>query len=699
MYIWNELSLPTGKKAGYEKMVGAEVDGSAAQTLYVPLEFWFCRNVGLALPLIALQYHEVKVNIDFETKENCLKYGNGPNNDFTASLWVDYIFLDTDERRRFAQLSHEYLIEQLQFTGDESISGPNNRIKLNFNHPVKELVWIVQRDDVLGSDNSNEWTNYSTSGSSSNITEKAKLQLNGHDRFAERAGSYFNLVQPFQHHENVPSNVGINVYSFALKPEEHQPSGTLNLSRIDTAVLNLTTSEVTATATAKVKVFAVNYNVLRRQNAQKSYTPRIVNEEKRLVASGRFQLFCNTPGCGKLSRAFATTCVGKPSQGPRLIAVPKGNNAKDETIRRRLPTSAMVMDMEASQRLQRCGSPTMDLTNPNGGLRYSPTRIEIYGNSRSCPVWVDSRTQIRRKNEIQYPYKHNCYFHQACFQMLAENRIDIVHYNGHNYCAMEIKHKNDVIITVFDAVFTNDIIQSNWRIYEGYAISGKGMMYTSIAKYCVKHNIDIPNDEDHVVTSIDHINRVPRDNRISNLRYVDEPTQQANRKRHACRGQYSIEMNLPRGVTYIHPSHGHGERFEAKLKNCFINNQYIRWKTTSSSVLSRAYKLEEIKKYIRWLMSTYPDAMKSYSPDEYHHDAHASIDEYNDIIRKTNFDREIIDKNIVHYAPISLLQEDLTSLTDNEREIYEKLSFTEDNIYTIHSGKSKGTLRTTLLKK
>jgi hypothetical protein len=285
MYIWNELSLPYGKRYGYQVMTGDTLGfNSAAATLYIPLEFWFCRNVGLALPLIALQYHEVKINIDFETLVNMTAAGTIPTTSTlaNASLWVDYIFLDTDERRRYAQLSHEYLIEQLQFTGDETITGTNNNIRLNFNHPVKELVWVIQRDALQGTLTntcSNDWTNFSgyniTLGTSedslegttntgfSNVVSLAQLKLNGQDRFQERAGSYFNLVQPFQHHENVSKNVGINVYSFALKPEEHQPSGTLNMSRIDTAVLKLTTPLITSTNSAKAKIFAVNYNVLR----------------------------------------------------------------------------------------------------------------------------------------------------------------------------------------------------------------------------------------------------------------------------------------------------------------------------------------------------------------------------------------------------------------------------------------------------
>lgn len=287
LYVWNQLTMPTGKKAGYDLMTGegSTLDvNSPATSLYIPLEFWFNRNVGLSLPLIALQYHEVKINIDFETATNCLRSGSVGGGDLgTTSLWVDYIYLDTDERRRFAQLSHEYLIEQLQFTGVETINQANPRVKLNFNHPVKELVWAIQPDSY-----GTQWTNFTAKTgiwqttntgyfpdttnsflqpSASNLVNinanTTNIQLNGQDRFNARDGNYFSLVQPFQHHENVPMNRGINVYSFALKPEEHQPSGTLNMSRIDTAVLKLDVPSLGPSATGSLYVFAVNYNVLR----------------------------------------------------------------------------------------------------------------------------------------------------------------------------------------------------------------------------------------------------------------------------------------------------------------------------------------------------------------------------------------------------------------------------------------------------
>ena len=262
MYVWNELSLPYPKKEAYKTMVGAnnKLEVLTNANLYIPLEFWFCRNVGLALPLIALQYHEVKINILFEDKDKCKGTADGITELSGVNLWVDYIFLDTDERRRFAQLSHEYLIEQLQFTGSETITGKSMKPKLSFNHPCKELVWFCSSDFTATAADvhikNKNWVNYSTTANdyaadkaelykdtsaitSTHPIESAKLVLNGNDRFSSRPGSYFNLIQPYQHHENIPSNPGINVYSFALKPEEHQPSGTLNMSRIDTAVLNL----------------------------------------------------------------------------------------------------------------------------------------------------------------------------------------------------------------------------------------------------------------------------------------------------------------------------------------------------------------------------------------------------------------------------------------------------------------------------
>jgi len=394
MHIWNQLTMSSEQQRGYWKMIGhttqltyitdpsfADVAGPCAgasgpaqvcaprnslpeTTLYIPLQFWFTKNPGLALPLIALQYHEVKINLDIRPIGECLwavssLTGNaGTTMSVTtayqqslvaASLYIDYIFLDTDERRKMAQNPHEYLIEQLQFTGDESVGSSSNKIKLNFNHPCKELIWVVQPDanvdycssleagstlfktlgaqpfnytdaidalpnaihafggpdatsgtdafinasglfessgaqDVSGNGTAT-WEGFTATEASGlsdagtfvlaetaldmhcwgeNPVVTAKLQLNGQDRFSEREGSYFDVVQPFQHHTRAP-DAGINVYSFALRPEEHQPSGTCNFSRIDNAVLQLVLSSgtVAGVSTAKVRVYALSYNVLR----------------------------------------------------------------------------------------------------------------------------------------------------------------------------------------------------------------------------------------------------------------------------------------------------------------------------------------------------------------------------------------------------------------------------------------------------
>jgi hypothetical protein len=203
---------------------------------WTPLQFWFCRNPGLALPLIALQYHEVKLIFNFGTLTHT-----------GHKVWCDYIYLDTDERRRFAQVSHEYLIEQVQEQAVTASTSSQSE-DLNFNHPVKELVWA-------GGFSSGALTQFAGDAS-----ETVQLKLNGHDRFSARERGYFSRVQVYQHHtgEGGFADGSVGVYSFALKPEEHQPSGTCNFSRIDNAQLTFSAGfETTGT------IYAVNYNVLR----------------------------------------------------------------------------------------------------------------------------------------------------------------------------------------------------------------------------------------------------------------------------------------------------------------------------------------------------------------------------------------------------------------------------------------------------
>ena len=248
--IWAELTEPNpsglkGDSSGnvgtlFQKMslMGGIIDdigeSNAETEIFVPLQFWFNRNPGLALPLIALQYHEVKV---------VMKLGfNGMKDNPEVKLWADYIYLDTDERRRFAQVSHEYLIEQLQHN---SLSATDTT--LTFNHPVKELVWC-------------EGTKDNVEPAGLLATKNYQLKLNGQDRFAARTRNYFTRAQVWQHHTGyggVTTPDSIAVYSFALKPEEHQPSGTCNFSRIDNAQI------VSTADTAEGNIYAVNYNVLR----------------------------------------------------------------------------------------------------------------------------------------------------------------------------------------------------------------------------------------------------------------------------------------------------------------------------------------------------------------------------------------------------------------------------------------------------
>jgi len=453
--IWYELSHPVGQESGYAKMIGDVPELTEVSTLswdipdntllkpnytmYIPLQFYFCRNNGLALPLIALQYHQVKIYVRFRPADQCyiaseaFRSGIDTFELDDASLYVNYVFLDTEERRRFAQVSHEYLIEQLQFTGEESINNSNSaKYKLNFNHPCKELIWVtklgnyqggrfmiydpydwecarekaakllllaqydldefgyfntvaVDRNDLAYNGNNgieyvginpaspseeplytfndsataaefasgqnligrlapivpllkrvrdcdlkdkvdgviriftdfdsdnltypeveaitrNDLTitdlsipmekfdfdnrsayircfdvivwlhdNYGLliDGSINPVTE-VQLQLNGQDRQSKRSGFWYDTVEPYLYHTDTPKD-GVNVFSFALNPEEHQPSGTCNFSRIDTALLNLwffefgnnKYADVFLDSDNKVLIFAVNYNVLR----------------------------------------------------------------------------------------------------------------------------------------------------------------------------------------------------------------------------------------------------------------------------------------------------------------------------------------------------------------------------------------------------------------------------------------------------
>ena len=231
LQIWAELTTPESKAAGYKYLTGGFTNdlfpsttattSTNQQSIMVPLQFWFCRNPGLALPLIALQYHEVKLKFTWESGAAASGVSRLANANVqpTVEVWCDYIYLDTDERRRFAQVSHEYLIEQLQKQSEGTGAQSYN---LNFNHPVKELIW-TDADAVT--------------------TQKTKLQLNGHDRFADQDREYFQLRQPLDYHTSIP---GYNIKELETPTLLSKPIHTGITSENDTATgLTAVTMDVT----------------------------------------------------------------------------------------------------------------------------------------------------------------------------------------------------------------------------------------------------------------------------------------------------------------------------------------------------------------------------------------------------------------------------------------------------------------------
>ena len=279
--IWSQLTVNESKIGAYNSMVGnynssssLEANATSQLRVQVPLFFWFNRDYAMALPLIALQYHEVILKIQLRDFASCYR-----NNTISTTLagyhiqqfrvWADYILLDMEERRKFAQTQHEYLIDQLQFAGDEFISQSQNSVSkiLNFNHPTKELYWVHVRNDYEQTNilTGNQQLNYSLGVlySSPETFNEGLILLNGIERFERRPANYFRLVQNFQFHTRY-STKNIYTYSFALFPEKQQPSGTCNLSKITSSVLFLDYNGINNNQNDMVlKVFGVNYNVFR----------------------------------------------------------------------------------------------------------------------------------------------------------------------------------------------------------------------------------------------------------------------------------------------------------------------------------------------------------------------------------------------------------------------------------------------------
>ena len=363
MEIWTELSQSESKKRGLDLMLNRNSTleiNPGPLTVYIPLQFWFCRNIGLALPLVALQYHDVTLEVNFRPLEQMYSFVNDEfgtsvfynatsdgtnvlqvykpyNSTFDLStlntvngciivfpdgseyfidpnipipsatgnpgdpwlvtmtqniptgfnlstiyikpngvidmstqpqiseirLYVDYIYLDTVEQREFAQAKHRYLIEQVQWSGSDTITQntATKRFKMNFNLPIKELYWIAQLDAVY---NTNDLFNYSNTVDplqvSGNIMTSGLIYINGIERFSQRTGDYFRLIQPYQKHTRSPNNY-VYSYSFSLKPEEHQPSGCSNFSKIDTKEIFM--NIIPNLGSAQLRVYGLNYNILR----------------------------------------------------------------------------------------------------------------------------------------------------------------------------------------------------------------------------------------------------------------------------------------------------------------------------------------------------------------------------------------------------------------------------------------------------
>ena len=359
MEIWTQLSQSESKKRGLDFMLNRNTDliiNPGPLTTYIPLQFWFCRNIGLALPLVALQYHDVQLEVNFRPFEQMYTFGTNdyytatsdntnvlkvfklysstpdlsltcmakiivfpdgaqyfinpttqnfsgqtgstlnpflvnmvqvipaiytlssiyikPNGVIDANntqinkisdvrLYVDYIYLDTVEQKEFANAKHRYLIEQVQYSGKETISAniPTIKFPLKFNLPIKEIFWINQLDAVF---RTNDLFNFSNTVDpvvpQDNIIASAQIYINGIERFSIRNGNYFRLIQPYQKHTRSPNGF-IYMYSFSVKPEEHQPSGCSNFSKLDTKDLFLNIAP--NLGGQQLRVYAMNYNILR----------------------------------------------------------------------------------------------------------------------------------------------------------------------------------------------------------------------------------------------------------------------------------------------------------------------------------------------------------------------------------------------------------------------------------------------------
>lgn len=286
--IWYELMGKKLQEEQYWRMIG-NVDEltsfdrttKPSYEIKVPLQFFFNRYSGLALPLIALQYNDISFRIKFRKFSECAYIEADANNsavalddilenqniDMTASLLVEYVFLDSYERRKFAQSSHEYLIQQLQVNSEDNLTDKTYQMDLDFEHPCTGLIWVIQQNRLLSNPDGHtkcQWTTYTTNGSDINPIINTQLTFNNYTRVEKFESNYFNYLQPLMHCKNSPAP-GINCYWFSLFPYEHQPSGTCNMSRLPKVRMQLTVDPYYYDNDEQytLTVYALNINILR----------------------------------------------------------------------------------------------------------------------------------------------------------------------------------------------------------------------------------------------------------------------------------------------------------------------------------------------------------------------------------------------------------------------------------------------------
>jgi len=284
--LWSQLTLPTEKQNTYNNMighVGSVINESSTineYRLYIPFQFWFCKDIGLALPLVALTNNDVKIQIKLKpfkelihTSEADLDVTIGTH---SANLMSKFYYLDSQERERFSIVSHKYLIEELQFNGTTSIGVQGSSVNFNFNLPVKELIWVVQRSATVSTthsvnsygtyeyNNHFDYTSSPTSGVNYNMVIDFSLTLENEKLFESREAQFFNLYLPYLYHSQCPST-GVFLYSFAEKPEEYQPSGSCNFSRLSNSTISCRFNNEGA-GQKFIKIYATNYNFLEINN-------------------------------------------------------------------------------------------------------------------------------------------------------------------------------------------------------------------------------------------------------------------------------------------------------------------------------------------------------------------------------------------------------------------------------------------------